>query len=85
MVPPAAVEPTAPLVDLIVSTESLCPCAGQWTHDLVNTVLPAVGEIVDVQRYVDGTANDDGSVWVFHGEAELAPGVCLQSCGGRVF
>jgi len=58
-------------VAIIVLTESLCPCAAQWTHDLVNYVLPEVERITDVSRYLDGTARDDGTVGVFHGAPEL--------------
>ena len=58
-------------VQVIVLTESLCPCAAQWTHDLVNLVLPEVERITSVRRYLDGTAHDDGTVSVFHGAPEL--------------
>ena len=58
-------------VQIVVLTESLCPCAAQWTHDLVNWVLPEVERITVVNRYLDGTARDDGTVGVFHGAPEL--------------
>merc|ERR1719469_300592 len=32
--------------------------------------MPAVGDIVELRRYWDGTAKDDGSVSCFHGKTE---------------
>jgi len=68
-------------VELVVFTESLCPCAAQWIWDLNEYVLPAVGDILRVERYLDGSAQDDGSVSVFHGSSELRSQtyeVCVQ-------
>ena len=69
-------------VSITVFTESLCPCAAQWVHDLQLHTLPAIGEILSVERYLDGSAEDDGSVWVFHGDQEYLSQkreVCVQA------
>ena len=69
------------LVKLTLFTESLCPCAAQWIWDFHEHVLPAVGDIITVERYVDGSAKEDGSVSTFHGERELLSQkheVCVQ-------
>jgi hypothetical protein len=69
-------------VQVRVFTESLCPCAAQWVHDFQLHTLGAVGDLIEVERYLDGTAEEDGSVWVFHGEREYLSQkqeVCVQS------
>mgnify|MGYP001166544709 CR=1 FL=1 len=74
-------DPLDDRVELVVFTESLCPCAAQWVWDLSEYVLPAVGDILKVERYLDGSANEDGSVSVFHGSSELRSQtyeVCVQ-------
>ncbi len=70
-----------PRVRLTVFTESLCPCAAQWIYDFRESVLPAVGEIIRIERYVDGSAHGDGSVTSFHGSREVSlqqNEVCVQ-------
>ena len=79
--PNSAAEPSDDRVELVVFTESLCPCAAQWVWDLSEHVLPAVGDILRVERYLDGSAHEDGSVSVFHGSSELRSQtyeVCVQ-------
>ena len=69
-------------VQVTVFTESLCPCAAQWIHDFHAYTRKAVGEVIHAERYLDGTAKEDGSVWVFHGEREFLSQkheVCVQS------
>lgn len=68
-------------VCLTISTESLDPCSPQWIFDFQNNVLPAVGDILQVRRYLDGTAKPAGEsclfeqpmdfhVCTFHGDVE---------------
>jgi len=59
-----------PKVIVQANLQSGCPCAPQWETDFQNFVMPAVGDIVELRRYWDGTAKEDGSVECFHGDGE---------------
>ena len=62
--------------------ESYCPCSGQWAADFAQYVVPAVGNIVELRRSMDGSPHDDGSVSCFHGASECRAntlGLCAQN------
>ena len=65
------IDPSVPKVRLRVWTEAIDPCSPQWVQDFLRNVWPAVGEILDVERYLDGTANPDGTTDTFHGRSEF--------------
>jgi hypothetical protein len=60
----------APKVVVEANLEGYCPCAPQWEADFEQFVIPAVGDIVELRRYWDGTPKSDGSVKCFHGSTE---------------
>lgn len=70
----------APLVNVTEFMESLCPCAGQWNFDFQKYIMSTpLRNIVRFQRYMDGTAHDNGNVTCFHGEQENRANT-LQLC-----
>lgn len=62
--------PASPKVVIEANLETYCPCAAQWEADFQQFVMPALGDIVELRRYWDGTAKADGSVSCFHGDTE---------------
>lgn len=55
--PPATTSSAAPRVPVVIMVESYCPCSGAWPYEFYTKLLPAIGELVTLDRFFDASSS----------------------------